>query len=569
MISSRHARRNLTIAAIGAAVVAAGLAGWILLGHWQAGDLTFFGDDSFSPADDEVAGRDKLFQPDAVILTTSLSSLPRDIISVPVLNDLLSEDFVFYYEENEGRLGLEGTFRRIAYERNLGVGDEILAYVLNTSAQIAFWKGKDGKLKEYLLVVPRSGLLKYAGRLAGLLGAPPAPTVADSTPPAAERDPLAEYEDEQLARETVLPGDPASPVYRLEYTADKSLYFAARKDHLLVFSELELLVPEDASRTERVSEFLGSLDHQNLGRRFRLPRPAGRHSVVVGAEYLSFGYQRFFPAVRALRFDFSGNRWRTHLLSSAAFPSPQALWQYVPTGAALCAALPVALASVAEVAADVDADPALADFLTTLSAPVAVCWYGTSELQTPLFVALAPAKENTAATAALGRLFAATVGTWESEDGAKGPVTEATCTGGRVWSREVSSPYGPLEGEGMRYRHHFRVTLASCGGALLFSPDPRLVDLGVGVLQKKYPALADSLSEEPDAVVVLAPAGLAQLLESALMSSLPSAQEPVFRTSVVRSLLPLLKRAAEYPGYVLPAPQRFGEWEVLAWKEWE
>ena len=104
---------------------------------------------------------DRLFHPDLVIQSRSLSQLPKDILAIPLLNKLLTEEFVFYYERNENRLSLEGTARRIAYEHNIGVGDEILAYALNTPAQIAFWKNKDGKLKDFLLILPKKGLLRF------------------------------------------------------------------------------------------------------------------------------------------------------------------------------------------------------------------------------------------------------------------------------------------------------------------------------------------------------------------------------------------------------------------------
>ncbi|MGZ3159331.1 MAG: DUF2138 family protein, partial [Burkholderiaceae bacterium] len=60
-----------------------------------------------------------LAHPDALIRTTSLSKLPRDLLKVPIARDVLTEDLAFYYEQHEDRLGLSGAIKRIAYERKL------------------------------------------------------------------------------------------------------------------------------------------------------------------------------------------------------------------------------------------------------------------------------------------------------------------------------------------------------------------------------------------------------------------------------------------------------------------
>jgi len=92
------------------------------------------GDEPRSRAERPIAPRLQLAQPDAVIQTASLSSLPKDILAIPQLKDLLSEDFLYYYETNEDRLGIDGALRRIAYEHHLSLTDEILAKILNMPA---------------------------------------------------------------------------------------------------------------------------------------------------------------------------------------------------------------------------------------------------------------------------------------------------------------------------------------------------------------------------------------------------------------------------------------------------
>ncbi|WP_048273786.1 DUF2138 family protein, partial [Pseudomonas aeruginosa] len=84
-----------------------------------------------APADADAprAYRD-LRKPDALIESVSLSRLPKEILEVPLLRDTLTEDFVFYYENNGDRLGLTGTLRRIIYEHDLTLKDSLVEELL-------------------------------------------------------------------------------------------------------------------------------------------------------------------------------------------------------------------------------------------------------------------------------------------------------------------------------------------------------------------------------------------------------------------------------------------------------
>ncbi len=91
-----------------------------------------------APADADAprAYRD-LRKPDALIESVSLSRLPKEILEVPLLRDTLTEDFVFYYENNGDRLGLTGTLRRIIYEHDLTLKDSLVEELLDQPAQVA------------------------------------------------------------------------------------------------------------------------------------------------------------------------------------------------------------------------------------------------------------------------------------------------------------------------------------------------------------------------------------------------------------------------------------------------
>ncbi|MDF6490119.1 DUF2138 domain-containing protein, partial [Escherichia coli] len=157
--------------------------------------------------------------------------------------------------------------------------------------------------------------------------------------------------------------------------------------------------------------------------------PTGHH-VVVSANYLSFGYQQYFPGIEALRFDFgsgkdgTGNGWQSAALIDPARLSAKwdnaGLWRALPTDPAACATLPVdwkaagsLLKSVAGDAKEVS--EAAAHVGEAFAGPAAVCWYGKSSLVAPLFVAkLSSASQAEAVKPALGALFGKIVGSYEA-----------------------------------------------------------------------------------------------------------------------------------------------------------
>ena len=57
-----------------------------------------------------------LARPDVLIVSEELSALPRELLRIPLLRDVLTEDFAFYYEHNPERDMLAGTLRRLAFE---------------------------------------------------------------------------------------------------------------------------------------------------------------------------------------------------------------------------------------------------------------------------------------------------------------------------------------------------------------------------------------------------------------------------------------------------------------------
>ncbi len=76
-------------------------------------------------------------EPDLFLDSDSLSQLPKDLLTIPFLHDVLSEDFVFYYQNHADRLGIEGSIRRIVYEHDLTLKDKLFSSLLDQPAQAA------------------------------------------------------------------------------------------------------------------------------------------------------------------------------------------------------------------------------------------------------------------------------------------------------------------------------------------------------------------------------------------------------------------------------------------------
>lgn len=495
--------------------------------------------------------QDSLFHPDVVIESRALSELPKDILAIPLLKSLLTEKFVFYYEQNESRLTLEGAFRRIAYERGMGVGDEILAYALNTPAQVALWKNKDGKLKDFLLILPKKGLLRFCEALARISS-----------------------NDTQLTTESSinLGKGKEYTVWRLQHTPNRAIFFVALKHHIAVFTDPALLdIGKDGERRNQIGHFLQSLGPDTLGTWLRLPPLRGKHAIAARGSYLSFGYQHFFPALETVLLDYGKSGWTTSLLSSAPSAPPDTLWNRVPAAPALCLALPVDKSRLLNYLNSFTTNPELPQLVENLSPPAALCWYGDSELHTPLAVfPLAKTKESWKPL--LTELFTQAVGTAEVE-GERLPVEETAYSGGQgqIWRRSVSSPHGTLdaqqipESKEMRSKRYFSVTFALANDTLIFSPDPTLADRTLAVLNKSYPRCPMLSDRRSPISMTVVPKSLTVLLQKALSDSLPPTREQVFRTSVEKRFFPLLSTVAEIPPFVLETPRGTDTWEPLSW----
>jgi uncharacterized protein YfaA (DUF2138 family) len=526
---------------------------------------------SFGLAQEVATSLLDLAHPDAIIRTNSLAKLPRDLLQVPLLRDVLTEDFLFYYEQNEGRLSLAGTLRRIAYEHDLDLGDWVIRAVIDEPAEVLFWKGPNGRLQHYLIAMSRNYLTKLLEMAAKVA-----------------------LDDKQLKKveETLTVDGEQVPIFALAYAHKRTLFFSTRGDRMIILSDAGMLQDANGQIADTTRTLLAGLlgKDQRAQRVFRdqfsLSGDDSDHTIVATARYLSFGYQHFFPSILALRFDFGKAGWSTQLMFDPNVPSASrygtsGLWSAVPAESSVCVALPVDWRLASTMLYKVGAKKEeVGRIVAALDGPGGVCWYPKSRLYTPLFVVPVRKPLGPSETALLARIFETVIGAQEAsledKEDARFPVTATRPgNGSHLWQRDVTSRYGvrksgeKTEGPSGNSRF-FRVTLAQHNRSLIFSPDDELVQDALAVADKKFPSLGEELSNEGEVIAVFRPASLGRLLRAETLSSLSPNEEPVLRGVAKARLLPRLELLQKYPAYSLVLPASTGpvvnKWLPVTWQ---
>jgi len=510
-----------------------------------------------------------LSRPDALLETRSLSQLPKDLLTVPFLKATLTEDFVFYYETHADRLGLIGSLRRIIYEHDLKLQDSLIEQLFDQPADVALWRGADGRLKDFLLVMDRGGLAKLLEPLAKVA-----------------------LDDSQLSVFGSLKvGSDEVPLYQLSYNASKSLLFASRGDKLVVLSNPNKYYDPASGESEES----GHVSPQALAallngdklfpEAFGLPAkaPEIKQRLSVNSSVLAMGYQRFIPNFAGLRFDMDDKGWHSYLAMDELDNQPdfdfKPVWQAMPLGASACVTLPVAAEPQKPLLVKLGADEAVAQKLTEHVAGAAgLCWYADSRLYTPLLVASLKDEDSGKLDGDLGTLFGSMVGAYETNvDEHAFPVVEKQEGQSHVWQRQVSSSFGPYAAktaenpDAISGKAFMKVSLARHGSTLLFSLDDKLVDKALGTLDKRFPPMADVLPKDVLMPIYFGPDSMAQLMQQETLDSLPQDMEPVFFNAAQTYLIPKLRILGGYGKYALTLPEGsepdgHWQWLPLEWK---
>lgn len=544
------------------------LGGLILVAGVAAGLGWFMHKPKALPA--ELAS-DKLgmSRPDGLLETHSLSQLPKDLLAVPFLKETLTEDFVFYYEAHADRLGLIGSLRRIIYEHDLKLQDSLIEQLFDQPADVALWRGADGRLKDFLLVMDRGGLAKVLEPLAKVA-----------------------LDDSQLTQlSEIKVGGDVVPLYQLTYNHSKALLFASHGDKLVVLSNPAKLYetghgPVDEPgmvSTESLEALLGG--QKLFPEAFGLPprAPEVKQRLSVNSSVLAMGYQRFIPNFAGLRFDMDDKGWHSFLAMDELENQPdfdfKPIWQAMPMGASACVALPLAAEQQKPLLVKLGAEETVAQALTEHMAGAAgLCWYADSRLYTPLLVASLNDDDSAKLDGDLGSLFGSMVGAYEGnvEEHAF-PVVEKLEGEHHQWQRQVSSNFGPYKAkdaenpDAITGKAFMKVSLARHGSTLLFSLDDKLVDKALGTLDKRFPPMADVVPKDLLMPVYFGPDSMAQLMQQETLDSLPQDMEPVFYNAAQTYLIPKLRKLSGYGKYALTLPEGsepdgHWQWLPLEWK---
>ncbi|MDR2015545.1 MAG: DUF2138 family protein [Azoarcus sp.] len=496
--------------------------------------------------------------PDALIRSHSLSKFPPDLLRIPLAREVLAEEFVTYYEQNESRMALSGTLRRIAYEHRLDFPERLLESVLDEPAEVALWRDDAGRLKDFVIVLSRNYLARIIQTLL--------PAVAKTS-------------DMQLSSAGKLDGSDVD-ILVLEYGAKRHLLLLSKGDRIVALSNPGMLFTNGESQSEKAAETLrellgGGKTASPFARHFLLekPLPEKKHELTLGTRAFALNYESFVPGLAALglTFDDQGKWQSAALLDGAAWhaDSSRNLWAALPHGPGFCAALPVDWAQMASLLKELETHfhrkrpTDLKEFTARFTGSAAVCWYKGSRLYTPLFAAHLNAGADEKKVQEFFNLAAFAINAKE------GKTSMDAKNGSALWQAEIASRFGSSRGDGTR---SLKPTLAIQRDIVFFSPDAVLVENALAVAAKRYPALSDGFHAEKDVpLAFIDPGELASLLRNEAFIALPRDEEALFRNAAEAYLVPRLEALARYPAQHVGLPKTEYHdglaWYPLKWQE--
>jgi uncharacterized protein YfaA (DUF2138 family) len=505
-------------------------------------------------------------KPDLLIATQKFTSLWRDILKTSFLKKMINEDILFYYDESESALSLKGAAKRIAFEREATMFDELLGYIFDRPVQIAFWKAYHGRPDHFMGMTKRSGLTDAMLEIAKLA-----------------------LDDKQLhvsgTRE--LDGQKVT-IYELNYTSRDMVYFYSLNDEIVFYSNYHQPLPTKDIRTKFFKESSDEVSEKDL------------HTIFVETKFLSFGYQFFSPDLESLRFNFNEESgWKMALQGLKPLSKwDDSLLSALPVYPALCSFVPIAHDRVVAIFEG----PGL-DLKQHLSDNLAVCWYENSKIFSPLLMTKV---KKDISLEQFKSLFSKVVGSFE-----KGILTpeelklreeqiEKLNRGESVdkivrakkfvnpfdinssqeeasWrlTREVSSPFGLLEASlsekssEMRSKKFFKVTLAKHADYLIFSADDTLVDKTIAAIKKTYPNTKDLLNKDFEVPLVLFdPPRVAAIIRETSLESLPEGEEALFRASLTERLFPAFEKIKDLKPILgsLNLTKQQSRWSDIEWR---
>lgn len=456
-----------------------------------------------------------LKHPDALIVSSSLSSLPRDIQQIPLLKNVLTEDFVFYYEQHEDVLSLKGTLKRLAFEHQLQLQDKVLKASLDVPAQIAFWNDTKGAPRHAIVLLKRTVVARLIEQLVKV--------------PAT---------DMQLSVLTTVKinGDPVN-IYALRSSGRQTLAIAAHGNSVVIATDAGMLVDAtkiaDKNSIELLTQLLDTEVEKNSVWTSQFNHEAQLtknvvHTIDIGSRLLGQNYHEYFPDFKALQINLMG-KGQLHLaaLLNEQSYAKQALnslplWKSIPEGMSMCVALPVNWQKLNQLLPQDTALKASASLV--FEGPAAVCWSEKGRLMAPLFVAKlnSLAAQSNSSTADLTTLYSWAIRPSEANNNQSESAKKPTQTGKALQTKSdatdqeaakvtqnndnqapqiqklannsflIHQASRSLSREHAKDEISFTPSLLKAGDTVAFSFDPQLTQKVVQVYQKKYPSIQDA-----------------------------------------------------------------------------
>jgi uncharacterized protein YfaA (DUF2138 family) len=458
--------------------------------------------------------------PDVVILTESLSTLPEDLVSRSFLSKVLSKEKVFKYQDEPSYYQIQGFLKRIAFEHNVTVTDNIVKYLLEVPAEIGLWKSFDGKLSDFTFTT-KTGKIKE--------------TIAQFLLNVAN-----------IASDTQVTSfqDGEGKGFNLQL-GSKKLTISIRDGMIAVTTLGPTFLPWNITggsehwKNGLYSGFLKS----ELGK--------NKHRLIMSGEYVTLGYQYFFPQFKAMSFTFDNSHWSVGTRMdkyTGQFSDSTPLWKGLPLAPAMCIVVPVASDRVGSILESSKNLLGPKDVEAMIASPMAACWYEDSSLFTPLFAVKANAipdlKEK------LKGSFDKYIGTSDMK------IKD---------SKETFE----LSKDESYENEKYTVKLALINGFIFFSPDSKLVDQAMATAGGKGTSVDEELKGDKTLSVLFSPFKVSGLLEHYLNDALPSTSESIFRTSLETYFISSFKNLSQVKPFVLsmPKPVEKPDWETLQMNE--
>jgi uncharacterized protein YfaA (DUF2138 family) len=317
--------------------------------------------------------------PDVWIHSQNLALLPHDLLQVPPLKSILTEDFLYFYQQDADWLSLQGALRRLSFEHDLQLSDSLLKNIASAPTDVYFWHDGSHALRYWAVSIERDQLLTLAQKLAQLK------LVADK-------------QITEVGRVTVDGND--MPVFTVALSAQRSMAVVANGKRLALFSDSAMLTRDSGELDPHAAQLVSSLLSSQANE--RKPLVGGDQAPIITTQqpqtiwlsnrFYAQGYAAFLPDVQALRFDYDGSHWLGQA-NVRHVATDSHLWAQLPAYAASCLSTSIDWTQVeaALTAAKAPVDDLIKDKeLEGLSPTGAVCWYSDAQddIAQPLFVAL-------------------------------------------------------------------------------------------------------------------------------------------------------------------------------------